>query len=370
MEGKGVRAPTLFLFLHHLLLLLLFPPFDHGVHGALTPAMFIFGDSLIDDGNNNWLPSMAKANYAPYGIDFGFPSGRFCNGLTVVDYGARVLGLPFVPPYLSPTLKGLKILKGINYASAAAGILDETGRHYGARVSFNGQIQLFQKTLSVDFPLLFPDRTALAQYLAKSVFLINLGSNDYINNYLLPNLYTTSRTYGPDEFADLLIRTFSQQLTRLYGLGARKMVLVGLGPLGCIPSQLSMVNGSNGCVERVNNLVGAFNERLVQLTATLGTTLPGSYFVYQDVYRVFADMINNPSNYGFTVANQACCGNGRYGGAVSCLPLQRPCTNRDQYIFWDSFHPTQAVNAIIAESCYGESATDCHPISISQLAQI
>ncbi|KAL5974407.1 GDSL esterase/lipase 7 [Asimina triloba] len=213
MEGKEARAPSL-IFL--MLLQAILPPSGHVAHAAgaaLAPAMFIFGDSLIDNGNNNWLPSIAKANYAPYGIDVGFPSGRFCNGLTVVDYGAQELGLPFAPPYLSPTSKGVKILRGLNYASAAAGILDETGRHYGARVSFNKQILLFQKTVSMELPLLIQDPAALSQYLAKSIFVINLGSNDYINNYLLPNLYTSSRNFDGDAFADLLVRTFSQQLT-------------------------------------------------------------------------------------------------------------------------------------------------------------
>lgn len=58
---------------------------DGGRRG-LVPAMFIFGDSLIDNGNNNNLPSFAKANYFPYGIDFdGGPTGRFSNGYTMVD---------------------------------------------------------------------------------------------------------------------------------------------------------------------------------------------------------------------------------------------------------------------------------------------
>lgn len=57
--------------------------------GAGTPqvsAIFAFGDSLTDPGNNNYLNSFAKANYLPYGIDLYGPSGRFCNGKTVVDY--------------------------------------------------------------------------------------------------------------------------------------------------------------------------------------------------------------------------------------------------------------------------------------------
>lgn len=51
-----------------------------------VPCYFIFGDSLVDNGNNNDIASLARANYPPYGIDFpGGPSGRFCNGLTTVD---------------------------------------------------------------------------------------------------------------------------------------------------------------------------------------------------------------------------------------------------------------------------------------------
>jgi hypothetical protein len=51
-----------------------------------APALFVFGDSLIDSGNNNNLASLAKANYFPYGIDFADgPTGRFCNGYTIVD---------------------------------------------------------------------------------------------------------------------------------------------------------------------------------------------------------------------------------------------------------------------------------------------
>lgn len=51
-----------------------------------VPCYFIFGDSLVDNGNNNQLTSIAKANYAPYGIDFpAGPTGRFSNGKTSVD---------------------------------------------------------------------------------------------------------------------------------------------------------------------------------------------------------------------------------------------------------------------------------------------
>lgn len=59
---------------------------DSGGQKESVPAMFVFGDSLIDNGNNNGLASFAKANYYPYGIDFaGGPTGRFSNGYNIVD---------------------------------------------------------------------------------------------------------------------------------------------------------------------------------------------------------------------------------------------------------------------------------------------
>lgn len=67
--------------------------FSIGVCGSpQVPAFFVFGDSIVDDGNNNYLNSIAKANYLPYGVDFdGGPSGRFCNGKTIIDFlGSRL----------------------------------------------------------------------------------------------------------------------------------------------------------------------------------------------------------------------------------------------------------------------------------------
>jgi hypothetical protein len=70
------------------LLLLVACYMQNYVHGELThvPCIFIFGDSLSDSGNNNNLPTTAKPNYKPYGIDFPKgPTGRFTNGRTTID---------------------------------------------------------------------------------------------------------------------------------------------------------------------------------------------------------------------------------------------------------------------------------------------
>lgn len=97
--------------------------------GAATRGMFVFGSSLVDNGNNNFFESRAKADYLPYGIDFpNGPSGRFTNGKNVVDLLGDQLKLPsFIPPSKDPSTKGSKIVHGVNHASGSSGILDDTG---------------------------------------------------------------------------------------------------------------------------------------------------------------------------------------------------------------------------------------------------
>ncbi|PKU73380.1 GDSL esterase/lipase [Dendrobium catenatum] len=94
-----------------------------------VPCFFIFGDSLVDNGNNNGLLTLARANYMPYGVDFSEgPSGRFNNGRTTVDVLAQLLGFRnFIPSY--STVQRNEVLRGVNFASGAAGIRDETGNN-------------------------------------------------------------------------------------------------------------------------------------------------------------------------------------------------------------------------------------------------
>jgi hypothetical protein len=71
-----------------LLLLIFLLATQRGEAGPLVPAVFIFGDSLVDVGNNNYLRTLARANSPPYGRDFKdhVATGRFCNGKVFSDF--------------------------------------------------------------------------------------------------------------------------------------------------------------------------------------------------------------------------------------------------------------------------------------------
>lgn len=88
-------------------------------------------------------------------------------------------------------------------------------------------------------------------------------------------------------------------------MDARKMVVVNVGPIGCIPYQREVnLADPDSCVEFPNQLAQSFNAKLRTLVTTLNTNLPGAEFVYADVYRIVEDIIENHTSYGETLY---CC---------------------------------------------------------------
>lgn len=63
--------------------------FGSGCLSESVPGLYVFGDSLVDVGNNNYLTiSLAKADFPHNGIDFptGKATGRFSNGKNAADF--------------------------------------------------------------------------------------------------------------------------------------------------------------------------------------------------------------------------------------------------------------------------------------------
>lgn len=76
-------------------------------------------------------------------------TNSFCCPHLAPACAATQLGLPYPPAYLAPGVKfGKNIIQGVNYASAAAGILDSTGYNYVSnhihisRVCFYNELSL------------------------------------------------------------------------------------------------------------------------------------------------------------------------------------------------------------------------------------
>ncbi|KAM7271124.1 hypothetical protein ACFE04_030338 [Oxalis oulophora] len=305
----------------------------NGKSNNKVPCFFIFGDSLVDSGNNNNLQTVAKVNYKPYGIDFPpGPTGRFTNGRTAVDFLARMLGIhDYIQPF--STADDHQVLDGVNYASGSSGILDITGQQTGDHVSLNQQLQNHKSVISRIIKVIGNKRKA-EHRLRKCLYSVGMGSNDYINNYFVPSYYNSSKLYGPRQFADALIKQYALQLKTLYNYGARKIVVNGIGEIGCVPFVRSVSGDPSKCVKSMNDAAKLFNKRVVWLTRQLQKNFSDVKFLYIDNASPF---LTFP---GF-VEDVSCCKVNSFG---LCDPKEPMCTSRNTHRFWDGFHPTEIVH--------------------------
>ena len=89
-------------------------------------------------------------------------------------------------------------------------MLTEAFNVQGDRFSLSQQVVNLEGTLSQLRTMMSPQN--FTDYLKKSLVVLVFGSNDYLNNYLMPNLYSSSFRYKPPEFANLLINQYARQL--------------------------------------------------------------------------------------------------------------------------------------------------------------
>eukprot|EP00253_Pinus_taeda_P022499 PITA_22499 len=350
MDTIGIKVPITGFMATLMMVMLALCVGAGAAETEIKPVSFIFGDSLSDVGNNNYLPqSLAKANYAWYGIDYGngTATGRYTNGRTVCDIVAEEIGLPIPAPYLAPSTDENVVLKhGVNYASGGGGILNETGSLFIQRLCLWRQIEMFQGTKITIAKKIGHDQAE--KFFNQSIYLMSIGSNDYINNYLLPVL-ADSWTYTPDGFIEYLASTLRQQITTLHHLGVRKLLFTGLGPVGCIPLQ-RVLTRDGGCQQNLNEYAVKFNVAMKKLITDLNSKLPGANFVFADGYDFFSKLIDNPRAYGFNNSDTPCCSFGRYRPTLSCVAAAKLCPNRKKYLFWDEYHPSDAANLLIAKA--------------------
>ncbi|XP_058740636.1 GDSL esterase/lipase At1g29670-like [Vicia villosa] len=348
------------LVLHLLLLTACYMQHCVAENSPQVPCFFIFGDDYSDNGNNNNLRTTAKANYSPYGIDFpNGPTGRTTNGETVADKIGKLLGLKnYIPPFANTT--GSNILQGVNYASSSAGLLFTTGKMMGTNIDSEQQIAN-HKIVVDQIAIKLGGVINARKLLKKCVIYVETGSNDYLLNYLQPQLLSITGTLNAELFAQLLIDLYAVDGELMYQIGGRKFVAVGLGKIGCIPRIIASRNGS--CDEELNKAASIFNQKLKALVDLFGIIHPDTKAIFINTTAI---TFNNSS--GFTNFNASCCPIKPDG---YCIPDSKPCQNINEHLFYDGIHPTSAANNIIASRSY-DSANNteiAYPFDIKRLAE-
>lgn len=320
------------------------------IEAQKVPAVFFFGDSYCDTGNNDYISAGIKANFAPYGRDFicHVPTGRFSNGKLMPDNFVEGLGIKdLLPAYLDPILQDSDLITGVNFASALSG-LDNLTNNITNAIPFWKQVDYFKEYTIRLVGLVGEEQAAII--LNKAIYFILIGSNDFVNNYYRFPFRSSHLTVS--QYTDFLLQIYLSYIKELYNLKAHRIGLINVPPLGCLPGTKTLRNYSQikgDCVDEVNQAASGFNTGLNAIIDELKSGVPELKIVSLDYYGLVLDLIENPGKWGIEVTAEACCVTGDMELALLCNRLTPiTCPDPDKYIFFDMAHLTQSVYDIIS----------------------
>ncbi len=154
------------------------------------------------------------------------------------------------------------------------------------------------------------------QMAAGSLFMVWGGPNDFTSDGL------TMQT------ADNAVGYIMNIVDGLQAIGVQHIFVPGMPDLGKTPNYVNHGLGTIG-----SEISAYFNSELVK-------ALQGKGVTYFDTYTFMDNVIANPAKYGLTDVTDPC-----FDGV-------NVCSNPNQYLFWDDFHPTTYADSILAENFY------------------
>ncbi|MBA0858233.1 hypothetical protein Goshw_023240 [Gossypium schwendimanii] len=198
-----------------------------------------------------------------------------------------------------------RIQTGVNYASGSSGLLPQNGHFLHKNViNFFQQVDLFENTTMEDLKSKFDSCKGFTQYLSKSLFFIHHAGNDLGLTFEAE----MAKKYSIDKYAKLLIEEFSKQLKAL------------------------------------NSFLEIFTRYFKMCSKCLNLMVR-----FKDV-------------------NTSCCIDNNDTKIQVCAPNIAPCKDRKTRVFFDPFHPSEAMHFLWARRFLKDSSV-CSPINLIQLMQ-
>ncbi|CBI39527.3 hypothetical protein VitviT2T_020916 [Vitis vinifera] len=324
-------------------------------------SIYQLGDSISDTGNliiESSLGAATPCSRLPYGETFfNEPTGRCSNGLLMIDHVALEAGLPFLNPYLK---KDSDFSHGVNFAVTGATALSTSFLAAKGVISpvTNSSLNVQLDRMSSFFSSAFHNDTDRAQELKDALFLVGeIGGNDFNFAFFQGKTIEEEKSIVPD-----VVQIISDAVRRVIQYGARRVVVPGNFPIGCLPIYLTVFKTNNtaaydefNCLKGFNDFAEYYNERLQQAIEELRNENPDTVIVYADYYNAFQWLFRNALFLGLDPASllKACCGAGgeyNYDRARTCgAPGVQACPDPDRLVHWDGIHLTQKASMLIAK---------------------
>lgn len=85
-------------------------------------------------------------------------------------------------------------------------------------------------------------------------------------------------------------------LQMLHRLGARRLAVVGVPPMGCMPL-IKYLRGQKTCIDQLNQIAFSFNSKMIKNLELLRSEI-GLKTIYVDAYSTITEAIKNPRKFG------------------------------------------------------------------------
>ncbi|CAF1934791.1 unnamed protein product [Brassica napus] len=334
--------------------------------GVPEVALFTFGDSYYDAGNKAFLSKNKNPPQTlwPYGKSRDDPNGKFSEGYIVPDFIAEFMSIPNgIPPALnlvlifhvelalpSPTLLFLGLRRNLKVA------FDLYIVNY-IQMTLNQQVNKFRSMIS----------TWSDDYIEKSLFMIYIGTEDYLN---FTKTNPTATASAQQAFVTSVTNKLKTDIGLLYSLGASKFAVPMLAPLGCLPIVRQEYKTGNDCYEPLNDLAKQHNEKIGPILNEYAKKPNGGFqFTVLDFYNAVIRRTTRSYNYRFYVANSSCCGVGTHNayGCGMANVHSKLCEYQRSYFFFDGRHNTEKAQEEIAHLLYGANTNVIHPMTVREL---
>lgn len=290
-------------------------------------AMYVFGDSLSDNGNDLILTKLLRLDPAippsetPHRTYF---QGRFSNGPIAFEYLWRAIKqkqTATVTPSLAfaqPTQSG-----AINFAfgGATSGLYATTPGGFIVP-GLLGQVEAFRLGLRGGKPK------------QMALYAIWIGANDYAT--LTPNQPAT------------VVSNIKKSIQRLHKTGGRHFIILNMPDLGLTPLAISQ---GPAVSTALSTLSTTHNALLAQAVTELSTILTGIKITSVDVLtlaqRLFGSTITDfPALETLAPGSSVCL----LLNPITCPDV--PLTLADPFFYWDVEHPTTYIHAILGTEMY------------------
>jgi phospholipase/lecithinase/hemolysin len=263
--------------------------------------LYVFGDSLSDDGN---VFALTGGLFPPSPYD-----QHFSNGPVAVDQLAAILGID-----LTASATG-----GTNYAvgGATTGTANYLPTEYpqlglGPALNNTG-MQTQVNTFTHAAPVFDP---------ASTLFVVWGGPNDFFLS-------------ATPEAAAQAVNNLAGEIVALEGVGARNFLVPNMPDLSITPYGRSLTLEQQAGLQQLSL---GFDAGLGQALAGLRAAAPtGVDIVGFDTLSALNALVFNPSAYGLSNVTDPCFN----------LAATSVCADPDEYLFWDTVHPTAHVHDIL-----------------------